>query len=416
MKAAMALNCEIATETKFDRKNYFYPDNPKAYQISQFDKPIGENGWIEIEVDGKKKRIGITRLHLEEDAGKSTHTADGSLVDYNRQGMPLIEIVSEPDMRTPEEAYAYLEKLKSIIQYTGVSDCKMEEGSLRCDANISLRPVGQEKFGTKAELKNLNSFTYVQKGLEHEQVRQEKELLSGGIIQQETRRYDEATKKTILMRVKEGSDDYRYFPEPDLVELYIDDAWKEEVRASIPELPDARKARYVAEIGLPAYDAHVLTLTKEMSDFFEAAIADGADAKLTSNWLMGEVLAYLNKQQKELKDVALTPAGLSKMVQLIEKGTISSKIAKKVFNELIEKGGDPEEIVKAKGLVQISDEGTLRKVVTEILDNNEQSIEDFKNGKDRAIGFLVGQIMKATKGQANPPLVNKILLEEINKR
>lgn len=412
----MALNCEIATETKFDRKNYFYPDNPKAYQISQFDKPIGENGWIEIEVDGKKKRIGITRLHLEEDAGKSTHTADGSLVDYNRQGMPLIEIVSEPDMRTPEEAYAYLEKLKSIIQYTGVSDCKMEEGSLRCDANISLRPVGQEKFGTKAELKNLNSFTYVQKGLEHEQVRQEKELLSGGIIQQETRRYDEATKKTILMRVKEGSDDYRYFPEPDLVELYIDDEWKEEIRASIPELPDARKARYVAEIGLPAYDAHVLTLTKEMSDFFEAAIEDGADAKLTSNWLMGEVLAYLNKQQKELKDVALTPAGLSKMVQLIEKGTISSKIAKKVFNELIEKGGDPEEIVKAKGLVQISDEGTLRKVVTEILDNNEQSIEDFKNGKDRAIGFLVGQIMKATKGQANPPLVNKILLEEINKR
>ena len=416
MKAAMALNCEIATETKFDRKNYFYPDNPKAYQISQFDKPIGENGWIEIEVDGKKKRIGITRLHLEEDAGKSTHTADGSLVDYNRQGMPLIEIVSEPDMRTPEEAYAYLEKLKSIIQYTGVSDCKMEEGSLRCDANISLRPVGQEKFGTKAELKNLNSFTYVQKGLEHEQVRQEKELLSGGIIQQETRRYDEATKKTILMRVKEGSDDYRYFPEPDLVELYIDDEWKEAVRASIPELPDARKARYVAELGLPAYDAHVLTLTKEMSDFFEATIADGADAKLTSNWLMGEVLAYLNKQQKELKDVALTPAGLSKMVQLIEKGTISSKIAKKVFNELIEKGGDPEEIVKAKGLVQISDEGTLRKVVTEILDNNEQSIEDFKNGKDRAIGFLVGQIMKATKGQANPPLVNKILLEEINKR
>lgn len=416
MKAAMALNCEIATETKFDRKNYFYPDNPKAYQISQFDKPIGENGWIEIEVDGKKKRIGITRLHLEEDAGKSTHTSEGSLVDYNRQGMPLIEIVSEPDMRTPEEAYAYLEKLKSIIQYTGVSDCKMEEGSLRCDANISLRPVGQEKFGTKAELKNLNSFTYVQKGLEHEQVRQEKELLSGGIIQQETRRYDEATKKTILMRVKEGSDDYRYFPEPDLVELYIDDAWKEEVRASIPELPDARKVRYVEELGLPAYDAHVLTLTKEMSDFFEATIADGADAKLTSNWLMGEVLAYLNKQQKELKDVALTPAGLSKMIQLIEKGTISSKIAKKVFNELIEKGGDPEEIVKAKGLVQISDEGALRKIVTEILDNNEQSIEDFKNGKDRAIGFLVGQIMKATKGQANPPLVNKILLEEINKR
>ena len=242
--------------------------------------------------------------------------------------MPLIEIVSEPDMRTPEEAYAYLEKLKSIIQYTGVSDCKMEEGSLRCDANISLRPVGQEKFGTKAELKNLNSFTYVQKVLSMSKC-VKKKLLSGGIIQQETRRYDEATKKTILMRVKEGSDDYRYFPEPDLVELYIDDAWKEEVRASIPELPDARKARYVAEIGLPAYDAHVLTLTKEMSDFFEAAIADGADAKLTSNWLMGEVLAYLNKQQKELKDVALTPAGLSKMVQLIEKVQFLLKLRRK---------------------------------------------------------------------------------------
>ncbi|KOO41216.1 Asp-tRNA(Asn)/Glu-tRNA(Gln) amidotransferase subunit GatB [Priestia koreensis] len=417
MKAAMALNCEIATDTKFDRKNYFYPDNPKAYQISQFDKPIGENGWIEIEVKGKKKRIGITRLHLEEDAGKLTHTGDGySLVDFNRQGTPLIEIVSEPDIRTPEEAYAYLEKLKSIIQYTGVSDCKMEEGSLRCDANISLRPYGQEKFGTKAELKNLNSFTYVQKGLEHEQVRQEKVLLSGGLIQQETRRYDESTKTTLLMRVKEGSDDYRYFPEPDLLALHIDDAWKERVRESIPELPDARKARYVNELGLPAYDAMVLTLTKEMSDFFEETLTNGADAKLASNWLMGEVSAYLNAEQKELADVALTPQGLAGMINLIQKGTISSKIAKKVFKELIENGGDAEKIVKDKGLVQISDEGTLRKIVTETLDANEQSIEDYKNGKDRAVGFLVGQIMKATKGQANPPMVNKILLEEINKR
>ncbi|BBP87654.1 hypothetical protein BsIDN1_12720 [Bacillus safensis] len=251
MKAAMALNCEIATDTKFDRKNYFYPDNPKAYQISQFDKPIGENGWIEIEVEGKTKRIGITRLHLEEDAGKLTHTGDGySLVDFNRQGTPLVEIVSEPDIRTPEEAYAYLEKLKSIIQYTGVSDCKMEEGSLRCDANISLRPIGREEFGTKTELKNLNSFAFVQKGLEFEEKRQEQVLLSGGLIEQETRRYDEASKKTILMRVKEGSDDYRYFPEPDLVELYIDDEWKERVRASIPELPDERRKRYIDELGL----------------------------------------------------------------------------------------------------------------------------------------------------------------------
>ena len=417
MKAALALNCEIATDTKFDRKNYFYPDNPKAYKISQFDKPIGENGWIEVEVKGETKRIRINRLHLEEDAGKLTHTGDGySLVDFNRQGTPLIEIVSEADMRSPEEAYAYLEKLKSIIQYTGVSDCKMEEGSLRCDANISLRPVGQEEFGTKAELKNLNSFNYVRRGLEHEEIRQEKVLLSGGLIEQETRRFDESTGETILMRVKEGSDDYRYFPEPDLLELHIDEEWKERVRASIPELPDARKKRYVEELGLPAYDAMVLTLTKEMSDFFEATLAAGGDAKLSSNWLMGEVSAYLNSNQKELSDVALTPEGLAGMIQLIQEGTISSKIAKKVFKELIENGGDAKKIVKEKGLVQISDDATLRKFVTDALDANPQSIEDFKNGKDRAIGFLVGQIMKASKGQANPPMVNKILLEEINKR
>ncbi|UAL47809.1 Asp-tRNA(Asn)/Glu-tRNA(Gln) amidotransferase subunit GatB [Sutcliffiella horikoshii] len=417
MKAAMALNCEVATDTKFDRKNYFYPDNPKAYQISQHDKPIGENGWIDIEVNGEKKRIGITRLHLEEDAGKLMHTGDGySLVDYNRQGTPLVEIVSEPDIRTPEEAYAYLEKLKSIIQYTGVSDCKMEEGSLRCDANISLRPVGQEEFGTKAELKNLNSFNFVQKGLEHEVVRQEQVLLSGGVIEQETRRYDEATKKTILMRVKEGSDDYRYFPEPDLVALHIDDDWKERVRADIPTLPDERKKRYVEELGLPAYDAQVLTITKEMSDFFDGTVEAGADAKLASNWLMGEVSAYLNAENKELDDTALSPEGLAGMIKLLEKGTISSKIAKKVFKELIENGGDAEKIVKEKGLVQISDEGTLRKMVGETLDANPKSVQDYKEGTERAIGFLVGQIMKASKGQANPQMVNKILIEEIKKR
>ncbi|MFD1737893.1 Asp-tRNA(Asn)/Glu-tRNA(Gln) amidotransferase subunit GatB [Bacillus salitolerans] len=417
MKAAMALNCEVRAETKFDRKNYFYPDNPKAYQISQYDKPIGENGWIEIEVKGETKRIGITRLHMEEDAGKLTHTGDGySLVDYNRQGTPLIEIVSEPDIRTPEEAYAYLEKLKSIIQYTGVSDCKMEEGSLRCDANISLRPIGQEQFGTKTELKNLNSFAFVQKGLEFEERRQEKVLLSGGVIQQETRRYDEAKKETILMRVKEGSDDYRYFSEPDLVPLYIDDEWKARIRAEIPELPDARQKRYIEELGLSTYDAKVLTVTKEMSDYFEATVSAGADAKLASNWLMGEVSAYLNSASKELHEIALTPESLAKMISLIQDGTLSSKLAKKVFETLVTKGGDPEKIVKEQGLVQISDEGTLRKLVTETLDANPQSIEDYKSGKEKAIGFLVGQMMKATKGQANPPMLNKILLEEINNR
>ncbi|MBC2253581.1 Asp-tRNA(Asn)/Glu-tRNA(Gln) amidotransferase subunit GatB [Listeria welshimeri] len=417
MKAAMAINCEIAEHTKFDRKNYFYPDNPKAYQISQFDKPIGEHGWIEIEVGGKKKKIGITRLHLEEDAGKNTHTSHGySLVDINRQGTPLIEIVSEPDIRSAEEAYAYLEKLKSIIQYTGVSDVKMEEGSMRCDANISIRPIGQEAFGVKTELKNLNSFNNVRKGIEYEEKRQAEVLLSGGIIEQETRRFEEATGKTSLMRIKEGSDDYRYFPEPDLVDLFIDDAWKERIRAEIPELPDKRQIRYINDLGLPAYDAMVLTLTKEMSDFFEATLAAGADAKQASNWLMGEVSAYLNAEQKELNETGLTPENLAGMIKLIEAGTISSKIAKKVFRELAQNGGDAEQVVKDKGLVQISDEGALRTIIGEILDNNEQSITDYKNGKDRAVGFLVGQVMKATKGQANPPMVNKLLLKEMNKR
>lgn len=417
MKASMAINCDVATNTKFDRKNYFYPDNPKAYQISQFDQPIGENGWIEIEVEGKKKRIGITRLHLEEDAGKLTHNNDGySLVDYNRQGTPLVEIVSEPDLRSPAEAYAYLEKIKNIIQYTGVSDCKMEEGSLRCDANISIRPIGQKEFGVKTELKNLNSFSFVQKGLEFEEKRQQEVLLAGGEILQETRRYDEQTKETILMRVKEGSDDYRYFPEPDLVPLYIDDAWKERIRAQIPELPDARRLRYIETLELPAYDAMVLTSTKEMSDFFESTIAAGADVKQASNWIMGELSAYMNKQQIELHDLALTPESLAKMIKLIEDGTISSKIAKKVFAELVEKGGEPEKIVKDKGFVQISDEGQLTEIISALLDKNEQSIIDFKNGKDKAIGFLVGQVMKETKGQANPPMVNKIILAEIKKR
>ena len=416
MKAAMALNMTVARESKFDRKNYFYPDNPKAYQISQFDQPIGENGWIDIEVNGETKRIGITRAHLEEDAGKLTHKNGYSLVDLNRQGTPLIEIVSEPDIRTPEEAYAYLEKLRSIIQYIEVSDVKMEEGSMRCDANISIRPYGQEKFGTKTELKNLNSFTFVRKGLEYEEKRQEQVILSGGKIEQETRRFDETTGTTKLMRVKEGSDDYRYFPEPDIVPMIISDEWMEEVRKTIPELPDARQRRYQEELGLPAYDAHVLTLTKEMSDMFEETVALGADPKLASNYLMVDVNAYLNKVQKELKDTALTAEGLAGMIKLITDGTISSKIAKKVFAELIEHGGDAAQIVKEKGLVQVSDSGQLLAWVNEALDNNPKSIEDYKNGRDRAIGFLVGQIMKASKGQANPQMINKMLLEEIVKR
>lgn len=417
MKASMALNCDVAPITNFDRKHYFYPDNPKAYQISQDKRPIGSNGWIEIEVEGKKKKIRIERVHLEEDAGKLTHTDNGySLVDLNRQGTPLIEIVTEADVRSPEEAYAFLEKLKAIIQYTGVSDVRMEEGSLRCDANISIRPFGQEQFGTKTELKNLNSFNFIRKGIANEVARQEKVLLAGGEIQQETRRYDEATGETILMRIKGSANDYRFINDPDLPEVHIEQEWMDRVRAEIPELPDARKARYVEELDLPEYDAHVLTLTKEMSDFFDATVKAGADAKLASNWLMGDVSAFLNAEGKELHDTPLTPENLAQLITLITDGTISSKIAKKVFTDLAKKGGNPSDIVKEKGLVQISDEGTLRTVITEVLDANPQSIEDFKNGKDRAVGFLVGQVMKATKGQANPPLVNKLLMEEIQKR
>ncbi len=416
MRAAMALNMDVATDTYFDRKHYFYPDNPKAYQISQDEDPIGRNGWIDIEVNGKTKRIGINRLHLEEDAGKLFHGEENSLIDYNRQGAPLIEIVSEADIRSPEEAYAYLDKLRKIIQFTGVSDVKMQEGSLRCDANISLRPYGQKEFGTKTELKNLNSFNFVRQGLEFEEKRQEEVLRLGGVIEQETRRFDEKTKETILMRKKGSSDDYRYLLEPDIMPLHIDEEWKERVRASLPELPDARLQRYIEQLGLDEYDATVLTGTKEMSDFFEETIALGADAKQATNWLMGDISGYMNKHDKELPDINITPESLAKMIQLIDEGTLSSKMAKKVVTELIEKGGDPEKIVKEKGLAQISDENQLRDIITEVLNENEQSIIDYKNGKGRALGFLVGQVMKKTKGQANPPMVNKILKEEMDKR
>lgn len=417
MKAAMALNCDIAPVTSFDRKNYYYPDNPKAYQISQDKRPIGEHGFIDIEVEGKKKRIGITRLHLEEDAGKLSHHDEGySLVDYNRQGSPLIEIVSEPDIRSPEEAYAYLEKIKNIIQYTGVSDCRMEEGSLRCDANVSLRPIGQEEFGIKSELKNLNSFSHVRNGLQFEEKRQEKQMLTGEDMRQETRRYDEKTRETIHMRYKDDAEDYRVFPDPDLVEIEIDQMWRERIGEEIPELPDARKKRYIEEVGLSEYDAGVLTASKALSDFFEEATKDGADIKQVSNWLMGDLSAYMNKHLKELNELAITPEGLAKMIKLVEDGTISSKIAKKVFTHLIENGGDPKEFVEAKGLGQISDEGELRTIINSVLDENDQSVSDFKDGKKQALGFLVGQVMKATKGQANPPMVNKLLNEEIQKR
>ncbi|KOP66525.1 glutamyl-tRNA amidotransferase [Bacillus sp. FJAT-18019] len=416
MKAAMALNCTIGDVSKFDRKNYFYPDSPKAYQISQYDQPIGEHGWIDIEVDGKTKRIGITRLHLEEDAGKLTHVDGGyaSLVDFNRVGTPLVEIVSEPEISSPEEAKAYLEKIRAIMQYCDVSDVKMEEGSLRCDANISLRPWGQEELGTKAELKNMNSFRGVQRGLEYEQFRQAEILDEGGVIVQETRRWDEAQAKTLSMRGKEQAHDYRYFPDPDLVSVHISEEWKEAIRATIPELPDARKVRYSSEYGLPDYDAAVITSSKLLADFFEDSLNYTNDAKSVSNWIMGDLLGYLNSNNLELSEVKITGQGLGEMIGLIEKGTISSKIAKTVFKEMLESGKLPAQIVEEKGLVQISDEGAIKSIVEQVVANNPQSVEDYKAGKQKAIGFLVGQVMKESKGKANPALANKLLVEVLN--
>lgn len=418
MRAALALNCEITKDIHFDRKNYFYPDNPKAYQITQAQTPIGRNGWLEIQLeDGSKKKIGIEEMHVEEDAGKNTHSPDGySYVDLNRQGTPLIEIVSKPDIASPDEAYAYLTRLRQIIQFTGVSDVKMEEGSMRADVNISIKPIGSDKFGTKTEMKNLNSFEHVKKGLEYEAKRQRRVVMSGGAVQQETRRFDENTGETILMRVKEGASDYRYFPEPDLPPIHITDDWIKDVKASIPEMPDKRRARYVNEWGLSDYDAGVLTQTLEMSDFYNATVANGANPKLAANWLMVEVNAYLNANRQELEDTALTPEHLAGMIKLIQDETISSKIAKKVFKEIIANDTDPKAWVEAKGMVQLSDPAKLQPIIDEVLDNNEQSIEDFKNGKDRAVGFLVGQIMQKTRGKANPKIVNKLLMASLKER
>ncbi len=417
-KAALALNCEINQETYFDRKNYVYPDNPKAYQITQDKHPIGKNGHIDIEVDGEKKTIRIERVHLEEDAGKNIHGDEGhSYVDLNRQGTPLLEIVSEADIRSPEEAYAYLETLKQIIQFTGVSDVKMEEGSMRADANISLRPYGQEEFGVKTELKNLNSFNNVRRGLIYEQGRQERLLLSGGEALQETRRYNDTTRESELMRVKEGADDYRYFPEPDIPPFTISDEKIEQLRAELPEMPRERRKRYVEELGIPEYDAEVLTDTVEMSDFFDATVEQGADPKQASNWLMGDVSAYLNNEQVGLEETTLTPKALAEMIGLIEDETISSKIAKKVFKELTkEEVQDVRSLVEEKGWAQLSDPEQLLPIISEVLDNNEQSVEDFKSGKKQAMGYLIGQIMKETRGQANPGVVNKLLSQELNKR
>ncbi|OPY59886.1 MAG: Aspartyl/glutamyl-tRNA(Asn/Gln) amidotransferase subunit B [Pelotomaculum sp. PtaU1.Bin065] len=380
--------------------------------------PIAEHGYLNIDVNGETRRIGITRLHMEEDTGKLVHqgtitTTPFSLVDYNRAGVPLIEIVSEPDLRSPEEAYEYLNKLKAIIQYTGVSDCKMEEGSLRCDANVSVRPAGSKEFGVKTEIKNMNSFKALQKALTYEVERQIEVVEDGGRIIQETRTWDEGKGVTLSMRSKEYAHDYRYLPDPDLVPMVIDREWVDEIKRSLPELPDDRKERYVGEFGLPAYDAMVLTNTKELADYFEACVVAYSNPKTVSNWVMGDLSRLLNANNTDITDCPIKPEQLAAMLQLLEKGTISGKIAKTVFEEMFASGKDAETIVKEKGLVQISDEGAIAAIVDEVIANNQKSVEDFRAGKDRALGFLVGQVMKASRGKANPEMVNKLLKEKL---
>ncbi|HZK18823.1 MAG TPA: Asp-tRNA(Asn)/Glu-tRNA(Gln) amidotransferase subunit GatB, partial [Clostridia bacterium] len=413
-----ALNCTIAEYTKFDRKNYFYPDLPKAYQISQFDKPIAINGHLDIEGDGEVKRIGINRVHMEEDAGKLVHpgtitSAPYSLVDYNRGGTPLVEIVSEPEIGSPSEAIAYLEKLKAILEYTGVSDCKMQEGSLRCDGNISIRPTGSSMLGVKTELKNMNSFKALQRALEYEFERQVDMLDSGERIIQETRTWDESKGITLSMRSKEEAHDYRYFPEPDLPPIVVDPEWVSEIEGELPELPDHRKERFVDEYGLPPYDAMVLTSTRAMADYFEDCLEYKCDPKRAANWIMGDLSALLNSQNMEISDCPVSPEGLAGLLELIGKGTITGKIAKEVFGEMFETGKDAGAIVKEKGLVQISDEGELAAIVDKVLADNPGPVEDYRQGKKKAISFLVGQVMKATRGKANPQVVNGLLRDKM---
>ncbi|MDK2823400.1 MAG: aspartyl-tRNA(Asn)/glutamyl-tRNA(Gln) amidotransferase subunit [Clostridia bacterium] len=420
-KAGLALNCKIAEFSKFDRKNYFYPDLPKAYQISQYDLPIAEQGYLDINVNGQTKRIGITRLHMEEDAGKLVHqgltisSSNSSLVDYNRTGVPLIEIVSEPDLRSAEEAKAYLEMLKAIMEYIDVSDVKMEQGSLRCDANVSIRPMGSKEFGTKTEVKNLNSFRSVQRAIEYEIARQIDIVEEGGKIIQETRTWDENKGITLSLRSKEEAHDYRYFPDPDLTPLVISREWVEELKAGLPELPAFKKERLIKEHGLPEYDAGVITSSRALAEFYDKTVSLHPDYKAVSNWIMVELLKLLNAENLEITDSKITPQGLAKMLKMIEKGTISGKIAKQVFEEMFNTGKDPEVIVKEKGLVQISDEGQISTIVDQVIANNPKSVQDFKAGKEKAIGFLVGQVMKETRGQANPGVVNKLLKEKLTK-
>src|SRR5574344_334465 len=416
VKAGLATNCEISRDSKNDRKNYFYPDLPKSYQISQFDKPLCIGGFVEIEDDeDNKKKIGVTRIHIEEDAGKLNHSEFGaeSLVDLNRAGVPLIETVSEPDIRSAKEAEQYLRKLKSIFEYIEVSDCKMQEGSLRADVNVSVRKKGAEKFGTRTEMKNMNSFRSIVRAIEYEANRQIDVIEDGGTIYQTTLRWDDVSGKTFEMRSKEDAQDYRYFPDPDLVAIRLSEEYIENVKKGLPELPESRRARYISEYGLSEKDANLLTASKYLSNVFEGAEKICKNAKAVANWILSDISKILNEKEMEPEQIPFTSEQLASVVSLIEKGTISSAIAKKVVAELFENPCDPEVMIKEKGWIQISDEGAIKEVVVKILENNPQSVSDFKAGKDKALGFLVGQAMKETKGKANPQMLNSMFVEEL---
>ena len=416
IKTGLATDCSISSFSRFARKNYFYPDLPKGYQISQYELPVCEHGCIGIIVDGSVKTIGITRIHMEEDAGKNIHEGAGthSFVDLNRAGVPLMEIVSEPDIRSPQEAVEYMKKLRAILRYLDVCDGNMEQGSLRCDANISVRPIGQTEFGTRTEIKNINSFRFVEKALEYEIKRQIKVIESGRRVFQETRLWDPNRGVTEPMRGKEEAHDYRYFPEPDLVPVIVEKEWIDEIKASLPELPDIKRDRFVTEYGLPETDADLLVSEKPLADWYEEAVKLGGQPKSVANWIMGDLMRLLNADNKIIEDCSLKPKQLVDMLRLMDNGTISGKIAKSVFEEMYATGKDPESIVKEKGLLQISDSGEIEKAVDDVIAKNPKETERFKAGEEKLLGFFVGQVMKVTKGKANPQMLNDLLRKKLS--
>ena len=420
LKMALACHCTISTFSLFARKNYFYPDLPKGYQISQYEYPLAKDGYVEIPVDGKQKRIGIIRIHMEEDAGKLVHegsfeSSTWSLVDFNRTGVPLIEIVSVPDIRTADEAGVYLRSLRDILRYLEICDGDMEKGSFRCDANVSVRPKGQRDFGTRTELKNMNSFRHVEKALEHEIKRQIALVEAGEEVLQETRLWDEDQERTLSMRGKEEAHDYRYFPDPDLVPLDVSEAWVDDIRKTLPELPAEKRRRFVDQYGIPEYDGGILTTSRSLADYYEECVKLSGEPKMVSNWIMGDLLRELKKDDREIEQCPVLPKHLASMLKMIKDGVISGKIAKTVFEEMYLSGKEPENIVQEKGLIQLTDTGEIQRVIQGVLEENPKLVEDYKKGKEQILGFFVGQVMKATRGKANPKLVNELLRKNLSK-